>query len=59
MRKFRVLQDTMIGRELFLAQEVIVVQDAHCYQLFEWELTLINGDVVSGIPGLALREIEG
>jgi hypothetical protein len=49
----------MIGRELFLAQDIIVVQDAHCYQLFEWELTLLSGEVVSKIPGLALREIEG
>lgn len=57
MKKIRILRDTNIGRNWFIRGDVLLVKDAESYGNLEWEVTLINEEIVKGISWFDLELI--
>lgn len=57
MKKIRILRDTNIGRNWFVRGDVLLVKDAESYGNLEWEVTLVNDEVVKGISWFDLELI--
>ena len=57
MKKIRILRDTNIGRNWFIRGDVLLVKEAESYGNLEWEVTLINDEIVKGISWFDLELI--
>ena len=57
MKKIRILRDTNIGRNWFIRGDVLLVKDVESYGNLEWEVTLVNDEVVRGISWFDLELI--